>query len=141
MPSLNMVQLIGNLGRDPELRYLPDGTATAQISIATTDTWRDKASGENRESTDWHRVVFYGGLAEVVGEHLVKGACIYVQGKLLTRKFTDKDGTDKYVTEVRASELKMLGGKRREGTKGEAPAEGTKLRGGGDGDGDDDIPF
>ena len=140
MPSLNLTQLIGNLGRDPEVRYLPDGTPTALVSIATSEAWKDKNSGEMREATDWHRVVFYRGLAEVVRDYLVKGATIYVQGKLKTRKFTDKDGTDRYVTEVRASELIMLGGKRKDDGKGEAPAEGKQYRDDGAGD-SDDIPF
>ena len=136
MASLNQVQIIGNIGRDPELRYMPDGTPTAQVSIATSEAWKDRKSGELKESTEWHRVVFYNGLAEVVGKYLVKGSMVFVQGKLKTRKYTDKDGAEKYVTEIRARELIMLGGKRKDGQDG--PAEGTKYR---DDDEGDDIPF
>lgn len=139
MASLNKVQLIGNLGRDPEIRYMPDGTPTAQVSIATSETWKDRQSGELRESTEWHRVVFYRGLAEVVGEYLVKGSTVYIEGKLKTRKYTDKDGVEKYVTEIRAAELIMLGGKRKDDAKGGEPESGKKYRD--DADGDDDIPF
>jgi single-strand DNA-binding protein len=135
MASLNRVQLIGNLGRDPEMRYMPDGTPTATISLATSETWKDKQTGEKKESTEWHRVVFYRGLAEVVGEYLTQGSAIYVEGKLKTRKYADKDGSDKYVTEIRASELLMLGGKRKK--DGEAGGEGQRYS---DPDADD-IPF
>lgn len=139
MASLNQVQIIGNIGRDPEIRYMPDGTPTAQVSIATSETWKDRNTGELKESTEWHRVVFYKGLAEVVGKYLTKGSTLFVQGKLKTRKYTDKDGVEKYVTEIRAGELIMLGGKRKEGQDGqEGPADGTKYR---DEAPDDDVPF
>lgn len=138
MASLNQVQIIGNIGRDPEIRYMPDGTPTAQVSIATSETWKDRNTGELKESTEWHRVVFYKGLAEVVGKYLTKGSTLFVQGKLKTRKYTDKDGVEKYVTEIRAGELIMLGGKRKEGQE-QGPAEGTKYQG--EAPGDDDIPF
>lgn len=137
MASLNQVQIIGNIGRDPEIRYMPDGTPTAQVSIATSETWKDRNTGELKESTEWHRVVFYKGLAEVVGKYLTKGSTLFVQGKLKTRKYTDKDGVEKYVTEIRAGELIMLGGKRKEGQ--DAPADGTKYRD--EAPGDDDVPF
>lgn len=136
MASLNKVQLIGNLGRDPEVRYMPDGTPTTTISLATSETWKDKQTGEKKEATEWHRVVFYRGLAEVVGEYLTQGSTIYVEGKLKTRKYQDKDGSDKYVTEVRAGELLMLGGKRKK--DGEAASEGQRYS---DPQGDDDVPF
>jgi single-strand DNA-binding protein len=136
MASLNNVQLIGNIGRDPELRYMPDGTPTVQVSIATSETWKDRATGEQKESTEWHRVVFYQGLAEVVGKYLKKGSKLYVQGKLKTRKYTDKDGVEKYVTEIRAGELIMLDGKRKED---QSPAEGTPHQA--EDPSDDDIPF
>lgn len=140
MASLNKVQLIGNLGRDPEVRYMPDGTPTAQVSIATSETWKDRETGEPRESTEWHRVVFYRGLAEVVGKFLVKGSTVYIEGKIKTRSYKDKNDEDKYVVEIRAGELIMLGGKRKDDPKGgEAPATGQKYRD--DSDGDDDIPF
>lgn len=135
MASLNKVQLIGNLGRDPEVRYLPDGTPTTTVSIATSEAWKDKSTNERVESTEWHRVVFFRGLAEIVGQYLVQGATIYVEGKLKTRKYTDKDGIERYTTEVRASELIMLGGKRKEGA-GEPPT--GKHTSPSD---DDDIPF
>lgn len=110
MASVNKVILIGNLGRDPEIRYLPEGGAVANVSIATTDTWKDK-SGAKQERTEWHRVSFFGRLAEVVGEYLKKGAPIYVEGRLQTRKWQDKEGQDRYTTEIVAGEMKMLGSK------------------------------
>ncbi len=111
MASLNKIQLIGNLGADPEVRYLPDGTATASISLATTDAWKDKATGEKKEKTEWHRIVFFKGLAEVVRDHLTKGSQLYVEGKLRTRKWTDMDGAGRYITEIVAQEMQMLGKK------------------------------
>ena len=118
MASLNKVQLIGNLGADPETRYTPSGDPITNIRIATTDRWRDKASGEMREATEWHRVVFFGKLAEIVGEHLRKGSALYVEGALRTRKWQDQGGQDRYTTEIRAEQMQMLG--RREAA-GEAP--------------------
>lgn len=109
MASLNKMQVIGNLGADPEIRYLPDGTQTASITIATTDIWKDKVTGEKKEKTEWHRVVFFKGLAEVASEYLKKGSQIYVEGKLRTRKWTDKEGVDRYTTEIIGQELQMLG--------------------------------
>ena len=117
MASVNKVILIGNLGRDPETRYMPDGGAITNISIATTDTWKDKA-GEKQEKTEWHRVAFFGRLAEIAGEYLKKGSQVYVEGQLRTRKY-DKDGQTHYSTEIRADTMQMLG--RREG--GGAPRE------------------
>ncbi|MEQ1638580.1 MAG: single-stranded DNA-binding protein [Methylococcales bacterium] len=111
MATLNKVTLIGNLGADPELRYMPNGKATTAISIATTDKWKDKDSGEAKERTEWHRIVFFGSRAEVVNEYLKKGSQIYVEGKLRTRSWTDKDDTEQYVTEVIASDMQMLGKK------------------------------
>ncbi len=139
MASLNQVQIIGNIGRDPEIRYMPDGTPTTQVSIATSETWKDRNTGEQKESTEWHRVVFYKGLAEVVGKYLTKGSTVFVQGKLKTRKYSDKDGVEKYVTEIRAGELIMLGGKRKEGQE-QGPADGTKYREESRDD-EDDYPF
>jgi single-strand DNA-binding protein len=123
MASLNKVFLIGNVGHDPELRYYPDGTPTVTISLATTESWKDKDSGEKVERTEWSRVVFNRGLAEVVGEYVGKGDPIHVEGKLRTRKWTDKDGVDKYVTEVHAQSMQMLGGKRAEGSAKPAKAQ------------------
>lgn len=112
MSSLNKVQLIGHLGSDPEMRALPDGTPIATISLATTESWKGK-DGQPKEQTEWHRVVFFGRLAEVVGEYLVKGSQAYVEGKLQNRKWDDKDGQTRYTTEIRADEMIMLGGKRK----------------------------
>lgn len=111
MASLNKTTLIGNLGTDPEIRYMPDGTPTAIVSLATTDTWKEKASGERKEKTEWHRVVFFKGLAEIVSQYLKKGSQIYVEGKLRTRKWTDKEGIDRYTTEIVGREMQMLGKK------------------------------
>src|SRR5215216_1933359 len=108
MASVNKVILIGNLGADPETRYLPSGDAVANIRIATTDTWKDK-SGEKQEHTEWHRVAFFGKLAEIAGEYLKKGSQVYVEGRLQTRKWQDKDGNDKYTTEIIADRMQMLG--------------------------------
>ncbi len=108
MASVNKVILVGNLGRDPETRYMPDGGAITNISIATTATWKDK-SGEKQEQTEWHRVAFFGKLAEIAGEYLKKGSQVYVEGKLRTRKWQDKDGVEKYTTEIIADAMQMLG--------------------------------
>jgi single-strand DNA-binding protein len=111
MASLNQVQLIGNLGRDPETRYLPNGEAVTNVAIATTETWKDKNTGEKKEQTEWHRVTLYRRLAEVAGQYLSKGSQIYIQGRLQTRKWTDKDGVERYTTEIIADTMKMLGGR------------------------------
>lgn len=112
MASVNRVVLIGNLGRDPEVRYSPDGGAICNMSIATTSSWKDKASGEKREEVEWHRVVMYSRLAEIAGEYLKKGRSVYIEGRLKTRKWQDKDtGADRYATEVVADQMQMLGGK------------------------------
>jgi single-strand DNA-binding protein len=108
MASVNKVILIGNLGRDPETRYMPDGGAITNISIATTDAWKDK-NGEKQEKTEWHRVAFFGKLAEIAGEYLKKGSQVYVEGRLQTRKWQDKEGVDKYTTEIVADRMQMLG--------------------------------
>ena len=121
MASVNKVILVGNLGRDPETRYMPDGGAITNISVATTSTWKDK-SGEKQEATEWHRVAFFGKLAEIAGEYLKKGSQVYVEGKLKTRKWQDKDGVDKYTTEVITDAMQMLGG--RQGMGGDAGSGG-----------------
>lgn len=108
---LNKVTLIGNLGADPEVRYMPSGGAVANVSLATTFRWKDRDTKEKKESTEWHRVVFFNRLAEVVGEYLRKGSQIYIEGRLQTRKWKDKDGIDRYSTEIIATEMNMLGGK------------------------------
>lgn len=109
MASVNKVILVGNLGRDPEQRTFPSGDQVANVTIATTDKWKDKQSGEMREATEWHRVVFNGRLAEIVGQYLRKGSQVYVEGSLRTRKWTDQSGVEKYSTEIRADSLQMLG--------------------------------
>ena len=111
MASVNKVILVGNLGADPEIRYAPSGSAICNMRLATTRNWKDKASGERREETEWHRVVLYDRLAEIAGEYLKKGRSIYVEGRLQTRKWTDKDGNDRYTTEVVGNEMQMLGGR------------------------------
>ena len=109
MASVNKVILIGNLGRDPEVRYAPSGSAICNVTLATTRSWKDKTSGERQEETEWHRVVFYDRLAEIAGEYLKKGKQIYVEGRLKTRKWTDKEGAERYTTEIIANEMNMLG--------------------------------
>ena len=109
MASVNKVIIVGNLGRDPEVRSFPSGDRVANVTIATTDKWKDKQSNEMREATEWHRVVFNGRLAEIVEQYLRKGSQVYVEGSLRTRKWTDKDGQEKFTTEIRADEMKMLG--------------------------------
>jgi single-strand DNA-binding protein len=111
MASVNKVILVGNLGRDPEVRYSPDGAAICNVSIATTSNWKDKNSGERREETEWHRVVFYNRLAEIAGEYLRKGRPVYVEGRLKTRKWQNKEGVDQYTTEIVADQMQMLGGR------------------------------
>jgi single-strand DNA-binding protein len=108
MASVNKVILVGNLGRDPETRYMPNGEAVANITVATTESWKDK-SGNKQEKTEWHRVTFNRRLAEIAGEYLKKGTQVYIEGRLQTRKWIDKDGVEKYTTEIIASEMKMLG--------------------------------
>ena len=125
MASVNKVIVIGNLGRDPELRYTPSGAAVCNVSIATTRNWKSKDSGERVEETEWHRVVFYDRLAEVAGEYLKKGRPVYVEGRLKTRKWQDKEGRDTYTTEIIAEQMQLLGGR-----------EGGGMGGGGMGDDD-----
>jgi single-strand DNA-binding protein len=109
--GINKVILIGNLGNDPEVKYTASGSAVANVSIATSENWKDKATGENQERTEWHRVVFFGKLAEIVGEYLKKGSQVFVEGRLQTRKWQDKEGQDRYTTEIVANEMQMLGGR------------------------------
>ena len=111
MSSVNKVILIGNLGRDPESRHAPNGDMICNLNIATTETWRDRNTGENREATEWHRVVFFGRTAEVAAQYLRKGSQVYVEGRLQTRKWADKDGNDRYTTEIRGDIMRMLGGR------------------------------
>jgi single-strand DNA-binding protein len=159
MASVNKVIIIGNLGRDPETRYMPDGGAITNVSVATTEVWKDK-NGEKQEKTEWHRVAFFGKLAEIAGEYLKKGSQVYVEGRLQTRKWQDKDGADKYTTEIVANAMQMLGSRQgmgggaggppeREGDRGEgagsprpaASKPAAKAAGGKFDDLEDDIPF
>ena len=157
MASINKVMLIGNLGKDPEIRYMPSGDAIANLTLATTENWKDKA-GEKQEKTEWHRVSMFGRLAEIAGEYLKKGSSVYIEGKLQTRKWQDKEGNDRYTTEIVANEMKMLGSRASGGDTGmertapsmaggpkaarpaSAPA-GASTGGSGFDDMEDDIPF
>ncbi|QYF95386.1 single-stranded DNA-binding protein [Massilia sp. PAMC28688] len=111
MASVNKVIIVGNLGRDPEIRYMPSGDAIANIAVATSYKSKDKNTGEQRETTEWHRISFFGRLAEIVGQYLKKGSSVYVEGRLQTRKYTDKDGVEKYATDIVAENMQMLGGR------------------------------
>lgn len=111
MASVNKVILVGNLGADPETRYMPNGDALATVRLATTESWKDKATGEKKELTEWHRVVFRARLAEIVGQYLKKGSAVYIEGRIRTRKWQDKEGQERYTTEIEAREMQMLGGR------------------------------
>ncbi|WP_140629352.1 single-stranded DNA-binding protein [Methylibium rhizosphaerae] len=132
MASINKVILIGNLGRDPEVRYAPSGSAICNVSIATTRNWKNRDSGERQEETEWHRVVFYDKLAEIAGEYLKKGRSVYVEGRLKTRKWQDKEGKDNYTTEIIADQMQMLGGREGYGGGDSEGGGGGYSRGGGD---------
>lgn len=121
MASVNKVIIVGNLGRDPETRYMTNGDAVTNIAVATTESWKDKNSGEKKEVTEWHRVTFYRKLAEIADQYLKKGSSIYIEGKLHTRKWADKDGVDRYTTEIIADTMKMLGNKPNIGQSGQPP--------------------
>ncbi len=150
--GINKVILVGNLGADPETRYMPSGSAVTNLSVATSESWKDKQTGEQNERTEWHKVVMFDRLAEIAAEYLRKGSQVYIEGKLQTRKWQDRDGNDRWTTEIRASEMQMLGG------RGGAGGGGSFGGGGGGGGGsqksggsappqpgpddfDDDIPF
>jgi single-strand DNA-binding protein len=162
MASVNKVIIVGNLGRDPETRYMPNGDAVTNIAVATTESWKDKNTGEKKELTEWHRITFYRKLAEIAGQYLKKGSQVYVEGRLQTRKWTDKEGVERYTTEIIADVMQMLGS--RQGMGGGAPMDddygssapaprqntsgGGAARGGASSrpapnfsDMDDDIPF
>lgn len=111
MASVNKAIIVGHLGKDPELRYSASGEAMCNITVATSESWKDKATGEKKELTEWHRISFFGKLAEICGQYLKKGSQVYVEGSIRTRKWTDKDGQERYTTEIRGDEMKMLGGK------------------------------
>ena len=146
--GVNKVILIGNLGKDPEVRYMPSGGAVANVTIATSDSWKDKQTGERQERTEWHNVVFFNRLAEIVGEYLRKGSKVYVEGSLRTRKWQDKNGMDRYTTEIVASEMQMLdsrgeggGGYRPQAASKPQPAAQQPAEAVADAPFDDDIPF
>lgn len=158
MASVNKSILLGFLGADPESRFMPNGDPVANIRLATTETWKDKATGEKKELTEWHRVVFHRKLAEIVVEYLKKGSAIYVEGRIRTRKWQDKEGQERYTTEIEASEMQMLGSRSNNssGETGRGKPSGTPAGGGGGGNdssaparkapsfsdiGDDDLPF
>lgn len=160
MASVNKVILVGNLGADPETRYMPSGDAVCNLSVATTEVWKDKASGERREATEWHRVALFGRTAEVASQYLRKGSQVYIEGRLQTRKWKDKDGQDRYTTEIRGDDMKMLGGRQgmgdapmgrpddqamrqpqRSAPSQSEPANRPPASSSGFGDFDDDIPF
>lgn len=121
---LNQAQIIGHLGRDPETRFLPSGDAVTSFSVATTEKWKDKTTGEQKEATEWHRISFFGKLAEIAGQYLTKGSQVYVEGKLKTRKYTDKDGVEKYSTEIVGDTMQMLGSRQTaaDSSQGSSPA-------------------
>lgn len=134
MASVNRVILVGHLGKDPEIRYMQNGDAVANLSLATTESWKDKASGQKQEKTEWHRVSMFGRVAEVAGEYLKKGSLIYIEGKLQTRKWQNKEGVDQYTTEIVANEMKMLGGKNEPSVQEKAPEPGADFE-------ENDIPL
>jgi len=155
--GINKVILIGNLGQDPEVKYMPNGGAVTNVTVATSESWKDKSTGEQKENTEWHRVVFFRRLAEIAGEYLKKGSKVYIEGKLQTRKWQDQSGNDRYTTEIIANEMQMLdsrgggGGGGSGGNFNQSPSQSsgaapqqqpaTAPAGGGMGDFDDDIPF
>jgi single-strand DNA-binding protein len=154
--GVNKVILIGNLGKDPETRYMPSGSAVTNLTLATSESWKDKQTGENQERTEWHKVAMFGKLAEIAAEYLRKGSQVYIEGKLRTRKWQDKEGKDRWTTEIVADEMNMLGGKGGGGAAAGASAPSAAAAGGGGsgsgraavndsgappGDFDDDIPF
>jgi single-strand DNA-binding protein len=153
MASVNKVILVGNLGADPETRYQTSGDAICNIRLATTDRWKDKASGEMKEATEWHRVAFFGRLAEIAGEYLKKGSQVYIEGRIRTRKYQDKDGNERYSTEIIGDRMQMLGsragagsGEARGDPRGDSPPEpkggaAPAKKGGKFDDMEDDIPF
>ena len=140
MASINKVIIVGNLGKDPEVRYTTGNSAIANVSIATTDRYKDKATGEQKEVTEWHRVVFFNRLGEIASEYLKKGSQVYIEGKLRTRKWTDSNGVEKYSTEIIADQLQMLGGRTSE-AKSATPAPTAPRQSKPVDDLEDDIPF
>lgn len=141
--GVNKAIIVGNVGQDPEIRYMPSGSAVAELSVATTEQWKDKSSGEKQERTEWHRITFYGRLAEIVGEYVRKGSQVYVEGSIRTEKWQDKQGNDRYTTKIIANEMQLLGGKA-QSADDNAQQDNSRSAGGMSAgvDGlDDDIPF
>jgi single-strand DNA-binding protein len=141
--GINKVIIVGNLGADPETRYMPSGSAVTNLSVATSETWKDKQTGEQKERTEWHKVAMFNRLAEIAAEYLRKGSQVYIEGKLRTRKWQDRDGNDRWTTEIVADEMQMLGGR---GGGGSAPMSSDRGSSGGPPEGppddfEDDIPF
>jgi single-strand DNA-binding protein len=144
MASVNKAIIVGNVGKDPELRYMPSGDAVANLSVATTDRYKDKQTGDMKENTEWHRISFFGKLAEIAGQYLKKGSQVYIEGRLRTRKWTDASGVEKYSTEIVAETMQMLGGKpsgSAESGESYSKAAQSAAPAGGLGAMDDDIPF
>jgi len=145
--GVNKVIIVGNLGNDPETKYMPSGSAVTNLSVATNESWKDKQTGEQKDRTEWHRVAMFGRLAEIAAEYLRKGSQVYIEGKLRTRKWQDQQGNDKYTTEIIADEMQMLGGRggggapAMGGSSGGPPPAPASGGGSGSGDFDDDIPF
>jgi single-strand DNA-binding protein len=145
--GVNKVIIVGNLGGDPDTKYMPSGSAVTNLTVATNESWKDKQTGEQKDRTEWHKVAMFGRLAEIAAEYLRKGSQVYIEGKLRTRKWTDKQGNDRYTTEIIADEMQMLGGRGGGGAPAmggpppsSAPPQGSSGPAGGD-DFDDDIPF
>ena len=141
--GINKVILVGNLGADPDTRYMPSGSAVTNISVATSKSWKDKSTGDQQERTEWHRVAFFGRLAEVAAEYLRKGSQVYIEGELRTRKWQDREGRDRWTTEIVASDMQMLGGRSESTGSAPMPASGVAEASASTGtdDLDDDIPF
>jgi single-strand DNA-binding protein len=146
--GVNKAIIVGNVGQDPEIRYMPSGSAVAELSVATTEQWKDKSSGEKQERTEWHRITFYGRLAEIVGEYVRKGSQVYVEGSIRTEKWQDKQGNDRYTTKIIANEMQMLGGRSGGSAGFNTGDSGASQSGGGRASSpvssdelDDDIPF
>ena len=143
MAGVNKVIVVGRLGSDPDTRYMPSGSAVTNVSVATSESWKDKETGEKQEKTEWHRVVFFNRLAEIASEYLKKGSQIYVEGRLQTRKWEDKEGNEKWTTEIVANQMQMLGERMSSGpsSNDRAPAQNTNKNDFANDDFDDDIPF
>lgn len=143
MASVNKAIVVGSLGKDPEMRYLPNGDAVCNFSVATSESWKDKTTGDKKEATEWHRINFFGKLAEVCGQYLKKGSLVYIDGSIHTRKWKDKDGTDRYSTEIKGQSMQMLGGKKESSgdTTSDKPKDESSRPPSGFEDFPDDIPY